>query len=174
MGLRHILVVASVVVLVAGCGGSSVQSTLASDATSFRRQLHHGGLVGRLDVPRIGASALVSAGIDQQTVDQGPGWFERSYLPGEHGLTYIAGHRRTHGAPFRWLGQLRAGDQVVFTLPYATAEYVVIRRARVFETKTSILHGARRDQLRLQASTIPPSRYRLVVFARETAISPNR
>jgi LPXTG-site transpeptidase (sortase) family protein len=79
---------------------------------------------------------------------------------------YIAGHRTTHGAPFRWTGELRAGDRVVVDVPYATATYSVTRHAFVGEKQTQILHGPARDELRLQASTIPPGHTRLVVFAR--------
>src|SRR5690349_9299454 len=60
MRARQLSVAASITVLLAGCGGTN-RASLATDAASFRRHLHHGQLLGRLDIPRLGASALVSA-----------------------------------------------------------------------------------------------------------------
>jgi LPXTG-site transpeptidase (sortase) family protein len=157
------------VVGISACGDAGERS-VATRAGDYHRQLRHGQRLGRLDAPRLGASVSVSVGLDQATVDRGPGWFAGSYLPGERGVTYIAGHRLTRGAPFRWVGRLRRGDHVVLTLPYAVAEYVVSRRMLVPESRRTVVLGPRRDELRLQTSTVPPGHRRLVVFARSLSL----
>ena len=110
-------------------------------------------------------SVPIYVGFDQQILTRGPGWYPGSHLPGEHHLMYVAGHRRTHGGPFRWAGRLRPGDRVVISVPYGTATYSVTHHEFVLESHTQILRGPPRDELRLQSSTIPPGHTRLVVFA---------
>jgi len=165
---RNLTSAAIVGVVVAGCGGQS----LSDAARDYRRQLRRGATVGELAFPRLHAAVRVRNGFDQAAIDRGPGWFSGSYLPGEGRLIYVAGHRQTHGGPFRRLGELRRGDRVVFTTPYATATYVVARRERISERRRSILLGGATEELRLQASTIPPSHDRLIVFARLGEIRP--
>ena len=36
-------------------------------------------------------------------------------MPGEIGNVVVAGHRTTHGAPFRYIDLLLPGDEVIFT-----------------------------------------------------------
>ena len=159
-------VAASIGLTVASCGRTE-RPSLRALAASYRSHLRHGQWMGELKVPRFHATVPVYNGFDQVTIDeQGPGWFSRSYLPGEQGVTYIAGHRLTHGGPFKWLGRLRAGDELVMSLPYATATYAVTQSRLIEQTDVAVLQGPRRDELRLQTSTIPGGRRRLVVFAR--------
>src|SRR5690348_4212206 len=112
--MRARLTGVAVLVVIGGCGGSPKEPSLAALAAKDRHELHRGDRVGTLSVPRFHATVPVSAGIDQATVNRGPGWHLGSFLPGERRLTYIAGHRRTHGAPFFWIGRLRRGDRIIF------------------------------------------------------------
>jgi LPXTG-site transpeptidase (sortase) family protein len=128
-------------------------------------ELRHGQTIGRLTFPSFHKTVRVRAGFRQKDVDRGPSWFPGSWLPGEGGTIYIAAHRRTHGGPFREIGDLRRGDRVIFTTPYAVATYSVERHALISERRVSILTSGNREQLRLQASTIPAGHKRLIVFA---------
>jgi LPXTG-site transpeptidase (sortase) family protein len=158
--------------LVLSACGSTPQPTLRSRAASYHDQLQRGQHLGRLVAPRLRASVAVRVGFEQSDIDRGPGWWRGSYLPGEGGVTFIAGHRLTHGGPFRWVGHLRIGDRVVLHVPYADAVYVVTRRAFVSESRRTVVSGPRRDELRLLTSTVPPSHRRLVVFARASSLRP--
>jgi LPXTG-site transpeptidase (sortase) family protein len=174
---RHTATLIAVMLLLAGgaCGSDPADDPLDELARKYRHSLHRGEVIGQLTFPRFDQTVPLSYGLDQATIDRGPGWFPGSYLPGEGSLIYIAGHRRTHGAPFLRIGDLRPGDGVRFTTPYAVATYAVIRHELVSERKLSVLHSdGREEELRLQASTIPPGHKRLLVFARLKRIAPTR
>lgn len=51
-------------------------------------------------------------GVHPEALARGPGRYPGSVNPGELGNVAIAGHRTTHGAPFRDLDQLQAGDAI--------------------------------------------------------------
>lgn len=74
-----------------------------------------GGAVALLRVPRFGADYEVPVvkGVDDRSLSRGVGWFPESARPGQVGNVAIAGHRVTHGEPFRHFLELRAGDRVV-------------------------------------------------------------
>ena len=66
-------------------------------------------------IPKLGADwewpLLVGTELDD--LARGIGWYETTARPGEVGNFAIAGHRVTHGEPFRRLLELQKGDQVV-------------------------------------------------------------
>ena len=65
--------------------------------------------VARLEAPRLGAAMTVLAGGSGRTMAFGPGHVDGSVLPGQTGVSLIAGHRDTH---FRLLEALRLGDAI--------------------------------------------------------------
>ena len=157
----------AIVVAVSLTGCSEGPETLAETAAEYRADLREGQVLGQIEFPRTGKVVPVREGLDQEIIDIGPGWFSGSRLPGEGSLIYVAGHRTTHGAPFRSVGRLARGDLVIFKVPYAVATYEVTGRTLWPETDTDILQpGQEFEQLRLQTSTIPESRQRVIVFAR--------
>jgi LPXTG-site transpeptidase (sortase) family protein len=108
----------------------------------------------------------IRVGFDQRTLALGPGWLPGSRLPGEGRLVYIAGHHRTHGAPFRYVADLDRGDTVEITTPYATATYTITRRTTVPQTDFAVLRSPAHELLRLQTSTVPAGSRRIIVTAR--------
>lgn len=68
--------------------------------------------IARLEVPRLGGSAIVLGGASGQALAFGPAHVNGSALPGEPGTTVIAGHRDTH---FAFLGRLQTGDEIRLT-----------------------------------------------------------
>ena len=68
-----------------------------------------------LRIPRFGADweKPIVEGIAADDLARGIGHYPQTQLPGEPGNFAIAGHRVTHGSPFRKLLELRKGDQVV-------------------------------------------------------------
>ncbi len=65
--------------------------------------------VARLELPRLNAAMTVLAGGSGRTMAFGPGHVDGSVMPGEAGISLIAGHRDTH---FRLLEALRLGDDI--------------------------------------------------------------
>jgi hypothetical protein len=70
-------------------------------------------------------------------------------------LVYIAGHHRTHGAPFRHVADLDRGDAIEIVTPYATATYTVTGHTTVPQTDFAVLRSPAHELLRLQTSTVP-------------------
>ena len=68
--------------------------------------------VARVDVPRLGASAIVLAGGSGQALAFGPGHLDRTPEAGEPGIAVYAAHRDTH---FAFLGRVAPGDAIVVT-----------------------------------------------------------
>ena len=65
--------------------------------------------VARVEVPRIGKSAIVLHGSSGQALAFGPGQVELTPQAGEDGTTIYSGHRDTH---FDFLADVRVGDEV--------------------------------------------------------------
>ena len=85
-----------------------------------------GGLIGRIEIPRLGISVIVVEGTAARTLRRSVGHIGGTALPGEPGNVGISGHRDTF---FRPLRNIRQGDLVALTT--LTGEY----RYRVVSTK---------------------------------------
>lgn len=70
-----------------------------------------GGLVGMLDVPRLGLSTPVIEGDDDRTLKRSVGHLPDTPLPWEPGNSAIAGHR---DGLFRPLQDVKVGDEIRF------------------------------------------------------------
>jgi sortase A len=68
--------------------------------------------VARVEVPRLGRSAIVLHGASGQALAFGPGQVERTPDAGEPGTTVYSAHRDTH---FSFLGDVQPGDRIVVT-----------------------------------------------------------
>jgi sortase A len=86
----------------------------------------NGSPVGRIEIPRIGASFVVVKGTDTSDLESGPGIYSETVFPGMAGTTAIAGHRTTYLAPFRHVDLLRRGNTIALRMPYARFIYKVI------------------------------------------------
>jgi len=90
-------------------------------------------------------------GTDHDTLKKGPGRDQRTFMPGENRLVYIAGHRTTYLAPFSHIDSLRTGDRVTLEVPYGTFIYSVTRHRIVKSTDLSVLRSPRYEVVELQA-----------------------
>lgn len=68
--------------------------------------------VARIEVKRIGASAIVLSGSSGQALAFGPGHVESTAEAGERGVAVYSAHRDTH---FRFLKDVRIGDEIEVT-----------------------------------------------------------
>ena len=81
--------------------------------------------LGGISIPKLGLDAPLLEGIRLTTLDNGPGHWPGTAMPGEVGNVVVAAHRTSHGAPFRNIDQLIAGDVVIFTTDAGEIEYTV-------------------------------------------------
>ena len=68
--------------------------------------------IARVEIPRIGASAIVLEGSSGQALAFGPGHVEISSNAGEPGVVVYSAHRDTH---FRFLKDVKIGDDIFVT-----------------------------------------------------------
>jgi len=130
---------------------AAVHVEIAAEARAYRRTLHTGDPVGRLQIGRIGLKMVVVQGTDHETLKKGPGHYEPSAVPGEGHLIYVAGHRTTYLAPFARINDIKVGDYITFSVPYATFTYRVQRHYVVPSDELSVLKDHGSEILRLQA-----------------------
>jgi sortase A len=81
-----------------------------------------GALVGRLEIPRLGVSAIVLEGVESRTLRRGVGHIPGTVLPSQKGNVGIAGHRDSF---FRALKDIGKNDTITFTTPEGTYSYLV-------------------------------------------------
>ena len=83
--------------------------------------------IGLLRVQRFGDDYEVPIvpGFDKTALARGVGLYEKGAKPGEIGNFAIAGHRVTHGEPFRDFLELRNGDEIVVETRTKTFTYVL-------------------------------------------------
>jgi sortase A len=81
-----------------------------------------GGLIGRLEIPRIGLSVIVLEGDNSWDLKVGVGHIPGTPMPWEQGNSAFAGHRDTFLRPLRGV---RDGDAVELATERETYHYVV-------------------------------------------------
>lgn len=91
------------------------------DPRGFEDQIQLGGI----SIPTLGVEAPLLEGIRLTTLDNGPGHWPGTAMPGEVGNVVVAAHRTSHGGPFRNIDQLVSGDSVLFNTADGDIEYIV-------------------------------------------------
>ncbi|MFI5370526.1 MAG: class D sortase [Candidatus Eisenbacteria bacterium] len=115
-------------------------------AIATRREARRGGPVGRINIPRVGVSAMVVEGTTTRSLRCGVGHLETSAFPGEPGNVDLAAHRDTY---FRGLAGVAPGDRVILTTPDGRFEYRVDWARVVPPDRTDLLAPTRSRQLTL-------------------------
>jgi sortase A len=100
--------------------------------------LSEGGIIGKLEIPRIGISVMVLQGVEDDTLHLGAGHVPGTPLPGGEGNSVIAGHRDTF---FRKLEGIRTGDSVRFSSLRQTSEYIVESSEIVEPEETHVMES---------------------------------
>jgi sortase A len=142
-------------------------------ARALKRKAKTGAAVGRIHIPKIGATYVIVNGTDTASLRKGPGIYEQTPFPGAPGTTGIAGHRTTYLAPFRHIDRLKKGDSIKVEMPYGTFTYEVEKRRIVPPTEVSIVKRVSYDRLVLSAChPLYSAAKRIVVFARLVQAEP--
>ncbi|MEU5297330.1 class E sortase [Streptomyces umbrinus] len=136
-----------------------------------------------LTIPRLGLRVPVAEGISKANVlNKGyVGHYPGTAQPGRDGNFALAGHRNTHGEPFRYINRLRRGDRIEVETPAAVYTYVVDRTlAQTSAGDGGVIREVPRSEVRpsygytdpgyyLTLTTCTPeytSKYRLVVWGK--------
>ena len=137
------------------------------------RQVPAGDAMGRIVMPKIGASFDIVQGTDAASLEKGPGHYPETSLPGLGQTVAIAGHRTTYLAPFRHIDALKPGDQIDVKMPYANFTYTVQYHKIVLPTALWVINNVGYDRLVLSAcNPLYSAAQRIIVFAKMTHFQP--
>ncbi|MFH8563802.1 class E sortase [Streptomyces sp. NPDC017988] len=142
-----------------------------------------------LRIPEIGVRVPIAEGTGKGGVlDRGyVGHYPRTAQPGQAGNFALAGHRNTHGEPFRYIDRLRRGDELRVETRGAVYTYVVDKRlARTSARDGGVIRDVPRSEVRegygyrapgyyITLTTCTPeytSKYRLVVWGTLRSMRP--
>lgn len=139
------------------------------------RQLRTGVAAGRITIPKMGLNILFVQGTDETSLEEGPGHYPSTALPGLGRTVAIAGHRTTYLAPFRHLDVLRPGDRILLTMPYGRFTYTVQYHRVVPPNSWWITRNVGYDRLVLSAcNPLYSAAQRIAVFAKLSKDSATR
>jgi sortase A len=82
--------------------------------------------VGLLSIPKIGLNDAIVEGVGTTELEQGPGHYPHTALPGQDGNVAIAGHRTTYAHPFYNLNELAPGDPIYILTHQGLFRYKVV------------------------------------------------
>jgi sortase A len=104
------------------------------------------GVVGSLEIPRIGVSVMVVEGVDNSDLKRAVGHIPGTALPWESGNVGIAGHRDTF---FRPLRSIERDDKITVRTLQGAYRYRVVSTSVVRPEDIEVLYPAGRDSLTL-------------------------
>ena len=127
-----------------------------------------GDLIGKIDIGRVGLSAIIAEGTDNRTLRRAVGHVPSTPLPGDDGNVVLAGHRDSF---FRALRTVEEGDEIELTTPGATLRYAITSIEVVGAEDTDVLWPTKEKSLTLITCYpfhyIGPAPDRYVVRARQ-------
>jgi sortase A len=145
----------------------TLQARVAYLAHLEQHSVKTGQAIGRITIPRIGASYEVVQGTDTSSLQKGPGHYPATSFPGLGQTVAIAGHRTTYLAPFRHIDALGPGDQIVLKMPYGQFYYRIQSRKIVVPTALWVTKNVGYDRLVLSAcNPLYSAAQRIIIFAR--------
>lgn len=111
-----------------------------------RPALAPGSMLGRIEIPRLGVSAVIRVGTDARTLRLAVGHIPGTALPGDGGNIGLAGHRDTF---FRRLRDIRADDEIRVVTTGGTFRFDVEETRVVSPKDTWVLNPTRTATLTL-------------------------
>jgi sortase A len=127
-----------------------------------------GGIIGEIVIKKIGVDWIFREGVQLADLAQGPGHYPGTPLPGQIGDAAIAGHRTTHGAPFRHVDALAPGDRIQIRTFAGSYTYIVYKQPfAVDPTDYGVVANTPDAELTLTSCNPPYSaRQRIVIKAK--------
>lgn len=84
-----------------------------------------GDPIARITMKTIDSDFIMVQGVDLKWLQEGPGHFPQTPLPGQPGNAAVAGHRTTYAAPFNRIDELSPGDIITVQTLQGTFTYKV-------------------------------------------------
>jgi len=136
-------------------------------AIASRREALASGLVGRIEIPSAGISAMILEGTTSRALRRGVGHVTSTAFPGERGNVALAGHRDTY---FDQLGAVTRGDLIRIRTPDGDFAYQVDSVLIVRPDRSDLLGPSDGPRLTLVTCYpfhwIGPAPKRFIVMAR--------
>jgi sortase A len=104
------------------------------------------GLIGRLEIPRLGLSAMVIEGTSGRTLRRAVGHISGTAMPGQPGNVGISGHRDTF---FRPLRNIQRNDIITVTTLFGEFRYRVVSTRVVSPSNVTVLDPGGSEMLTL-------------------------
>lgn len=122
--------------------------TAGASAVSFASLpvTREGGLIGRMEIPRLGLSVMVMEGTTNAILRRAAGHISGTALPGHAGNVGISAHRDTF---FRPLRNIEAGDIVTLATIGGEFRYRVLSTKIVGPEDVTVLHAGKDESLTL-------------------------
>jgi sortase A len=119
----------------------------SADRTSYLRVASSPGTaLGKIEIPRIGLTAMIMEGTDGRTLRRAVGHIRGTPLPGEPGNAAIAGHRDTF---FRPLRNVHRDDEITLTTLTGSSHFLVDSTAVVPPEDMQVLDNSPETTLTL-------------------------
>ena len=134
-----------------------------------------GDPVAIIDIPEIDLEKAVIEGTGPVELEQGPGHFRNTPLPGQPGNVVLAGRRTTYGAPFARLSELAEGDTIVAMTLQGSFEYTVVDGQIVEPGDEDVLAESEDNRLTLVTSHpeyLPNERLVVIAELNGTPVAP--
>jgi sortase A len=136
----------AVVLVIYGVGPLVEQREQTSALSTYRTQIRHaaaeanglagievptrapdvGSPVAIVDIGAIGVEQVVVEGVGPTETRGGPGHVPGTAAPGQPGNAAIVGRRTAYGGPFRRIGRLERGDEILVTTTQGQTVYEVV------------------------------------------------
>ena len=126
--------------------GRQLESLVAAPASPAGLSPAPVGLIGRVDVPRLGISAIVMEGTTSRVLRRAVGHIIGTSLPGEAGNVAISGHRDTF---FRPLRNIEPSDIILLTTAAGEYRYRVLSTTIVAPDDVAVLEPGDGETLTL-------------------------
>lgn len=151
----------------------SEQQRIAYLARREQHQVGTGDAIGKITIPKIGATYVVVQGTDESSLEKGPGHYPGTAFPGLGQTVAIAGHRTTYLAPFRHVDALKPGDKILLKMPYALFTYRVEFHRIVLPTALWVTRNVGYERLVLSAcNPLFSAAQRIIIFAKLQSVTP--
>jgi sortase A len=113
-----------------------------------------GSPVAIIDIPAMKLEQVVVEGVGPQQTRRGPGHVPGTAGPGQPGNSAIVARRSTFGGPFRPLGTLEEGDEILVTTTQGQSIYVV---TEIRSDEVADGDGTRPTEEETTTATAPPA-----------------
>lgn len=144
------------------------EKLLAENKKETKQKLS-AGMVGVIEIDKIGVKLPLLYGASDKNLDKGAGLLQGTPAPGMAGNSAIAAHRnRAYGSMFNRLDEVGKGDIVTVRDKNNTYQYEVYETLVVEPHETSVLNGSQDEKVLtlITCTPIDTATHRLIVKAK--------